>query len=314
MRWDVIAFVHQRMARPCETLRLSAPPEVNAEEAREVLEALSRPELLSFLDRPDTLAGRAVANLLVIATRAQENLTAEDCRNVPRAFQVVLRDHPDAMGVFTKAPAHRGPGSTPISHGAEILVPAALKLSTFTSAGGRQVHIHPQDELHFGIKEPSGYAQPRSGGTIEADIIQLSGDRVIAYDVKYSQSGHYNTTADLNRQLSGVRTKFRDGTLQEFLYVTPGVFGLTFVRRIEQANRDIVRDSAREHRSSIGKGTYGSNNAYAHPRELRYLPPARVTDPGLVDCLNTKGLRDFARHWRIPQVDYCEHVNFSRCR
>ena len=286
---------------------------VDTRGAREVLEALPRHALLNILDHLDTPVGQAISRLLMTATRAQETLTVEDCRNVPLAFKVVFRDHPHAMGVFMKAPAHFGPGSTPISHGAEILVPAALKLGTFSSAAGRHVHINPQDDIHFGIKYPNGYAQPRAHGTIEADILKLSGDKTTAYDVKYSRSGHFNTTEGLSRQLSGVRAKFRDGTLQEFVYVTPGSFGSTFKRQIEETNREIAKGWAREHRSLLGRGIYGTDNQYASPQERVYIPPANVTDPRLIDGLNARGLRDFAQHWHINQVDYCEHVSFSRC-
>src|ERR1019366_6661435 len=128
--------------------------------------------LLQILSDPNNAGYRQVHEALVHITGGKDNMTAKELAVLPQAFHRILKDHPNAMGLFQKAPAHRAPGMSALHQHYEILSTAALIARNFTTSSGRKLGISKQtDRIDFGIKFPHGHAQPRQHGTIEADTL-----------------------------------------------------------------------------------------------------------------------------------------------
>ena len=196
------------------------------DQIREALHNTTKTQLISILEKPDSTAYKALSKLLM--NTMVSKMSDKEKEALPTAFHKILKHTSDTMGLFTKAPSHTGPGSSPVQHHYEILSAAALIENSYKSRSGKSVYINTVDRIDLGIKFSRGYAQPKRFGTIEADILvsrgtinPLSSDfgKTVAIDAKYSKVGKYSNKP-AQRQLDGIRTGFRDGKIQEFFFVT----------------------------------------------------------------------------------------------
>jgi len=233
--------------------RLARIPDELRSEVRAVLHRVSAGRLLPILANPTHRAYPLLQEKLAVAVGGRENMTEEEYQCLPRAFYVVLKDHPDAMGIFEAVPQYRGPGASALHEPYEILAAAALRNPHPTSLG-RNLVISSQDRPDFGLKMPREFAQPSRYGTIEADILVYKPDgREVGIDAKHTRNGVYSSTQGLNRQLEGIRNKLNDGTLHEFYYVTNGRFSDPFRKLVDQANLELAGERAeRYHVPQIG--------------------------------------------------------------
>ena len=112
--------------------------------------------------------------------------------------------------------------------------------------------------------------------------------------------------------MEGVRTNFKNGTLNEFHYVTNVTFSDEFKKEVDRTNLQLVQDYI----------TY-NNKRFSSPegiKELTYLTdaerevmPAGKVEPGTLGSLRkyTEPVKAFAALYKINQVEMCEHVTYS---
>lgn len=288
------------------------------DQIRETLHNSSRNQLLSILEKPDSPAYKAVSQLL-IGTMVSK-MSVQEKNALPAAFHTILKHTPNAMGLFVKAPSHRGPGSSPVQHHYEILATAALIESRnyksinghYKSKSGKDLYIAPLDRVDFGMKFSRGYAEPRRFGTIEADMLvsrstlnPFSEDfgKTVAIDAKYSQIGKYSNKPE-QRQLDGIRTGLRDGKVHEFFFVTNREFGKNFKDAIEKENLLIAKDFV--HR--INREYKDVPQNLLTEQELKNIPTQKT--PSVFFTVHTKEVADFVTKYKIPQIDICENVHY----
>lgn len=281
------------------------------DEVRTALNRASSQTLLKILEDPKHRAYQSVSHLLEKAVGTK--MGQAERSKLPEAFALILRDHPDAMGVFQKAPAHYGPGATPVSHHYEILGTAALKLGAKPTMLGRELHIATNDRVDFGMKLSKGYAQPRRFGTIEADqLIHRPGimGKVFGIDEKHSERGKRGVPdkGDFQRQLDGIRTGFQDDKLHEFYFVTNGVFAEDFKTMVMKENLRIAKDWAKETNRLYFSGERGIDRTCLTEEEKKSIPPGRI-DEKLFNEYNEE-VKSFIGKYEISQIDICEHVKY----
>lgn len=273
---------------------------------RAVLNRASSQTLLNILSNPKHPAYEPVKGLLEKSFASE--MTPAEAQKLPEAFLTIIKRHPDAMGLFVKAPAHRGPGTSPVQHHYEILSAAALMKKTFTTVAGKSLVISSGDHVDFGIKFAKDYAQPRRHGTIEADILVHKGiimdAKTVGVDSKYSKTGKYTQKPGLQRQLDGIRTGFRDGKIDEFIYVTNGKFAGKFQEKVQEMNLMIAKDFA-EQANKLYKDV---PSELLRKEEKQNIPAGKLSP----DFFNkyTDEVKDFVTGYNVPQIDMCHHVKF----
>lgn len=278
--------------------------------ARNTLRKTSSKRLIKILSDRKNPEYQAVSKMLISAINS--NMNYKEKEKLPEAFSVVLDKQPDAMGLFEKAPAHRGPGSSAVQHHYEIFSAAALISGSNKSVRGKTLSINPGDRLDFGIKLSKGYAQPRRYGTIEADLSvgksSLMDHRTVAIDCKFSETGNFGVKDDLQRELDGVRTGFRDGKIDEFYFVTNGVFGDTFKEVVNRENLEIARDYATRHNRLYQDEKHGIDRGNLTEKEARSIPPGKV--PESLFREDNETVKEFVNNYNVPQIDMCQHVKY----
>lgn len=291
-------------------------------------------KLLQILSDPNNAGFRQVHEALVHITGGRDKMTAKEFAVLPQAFHRILKDHPNAMGLFQKAPAHRAPGMSPLNQHYEILSTAALIARNFTTLSGRKLGIcNLTDRIDFGIKFPHGHAQPRQHGTIEADTLvtrkvgipPFETVKHIAVDSKYRnidkarpflREPQYDFLSDkhreeVKRQLQGVRTNFHNGTLNEFHFVTNVTFGDKFKEEVDQTNLRLVQDYVTEHNKQFNSPQGIKELACLHEAERAVMPEGKI-EPGTLGNLEkySERVKEFAARYSINQVEMCEHVTY----
>lgn len=292
-------------------------------------------KLLQMLSDPNNPGYRQVHEALAHVTGGKDNMTAKEFAALPHAFHRILKDHPNAMGLFQKAPAHRAPGMSALNQHYEILSTAALIAHNFTTSSGKTLRISKQtDRIDFGIKFPHGHAQPRQHGTIEADTLVTRKVGIppfetiehIAVDSKYRNTDkarpflrepQYEFLSDkhreeVQRQLEGVRTNFKNGTLNEFHFVTNVTFSDEFKEVVDRTNLRLVQDYITEHNKQFNSPQGIKELAYLHEAERAAMPAGKV-EPGTLGSLEkySQPVKEFAARYKINQVEMCEHVTYS---
>jgi hypothetical protein len=305
---------HRQSFRSAE----KAPPEtkkISDERLSKIRSAMHRApaELIwNILKDPNHRAHESIKTL--IARSIGCSMEVLDLHKVAEALVVVLKDHPDAMGLFEKAPSHRGPGASPLSHHYEITSAAALKEATFKTLSGKDLFISPADRLDFGIKFARDYAQPKRYGTIEADILvgrgkNLVDEKTLAIDAKYSQTSIRGVPDqnELNRQCEGIRTGFKDGKINEFCFVTNGVFNRKFREMIDIENLRIAKDWVKQ----TDQLYRDIDKNILEPEERSNRPEDIISDK-FFHKNNIEQVQEFIRKYDIPQIELCQHVKFRQ--
>lgn len=267
--------------------------------------------LLKILDDPDHPDFQSVQNLLVKIMETEKNkMTEAEKALFPHACRIVLREHPTAMGLFMAATKERAPEQSAVQHHYEILSAAAMMKSEVTTRSGKKFTINPADRTDFGIKMAAGYGQTKRHGTIEADImVHKPGmfgltEKTVGIDSKYSQDRKYGKLPELERQLKGIQIGFRDGKIDEFIFVTNGIFKKEFIEKVDEYNVKIVEDVIRGKNKELLK----TPNEYLTNAEKANLPESVIKKEIVKDDEQRKEL---VAKYNIPQIDICEHVNFK---
>ena len=285
-------------------------PERRGQIRRAMQRSMAGP-LVKILSDTSHRAHASAAALLARAVQSpQDPMTENEQRLVVQAFVRIVRDHPDAMGIF-EAASNYGPGASPLSHPYELFAAAALTKISHASSSDREFAILKTDRLDFGIKLAKGYGQTKRFGTIEADIMvqrpkTLAGAAFIALDAKFSRSGSYGVTNGLQRQLDGVRTGLRDGKVDDFFFVTNGVFSHRFKEMVAAENILIALDFYKQ----AGDRMRGVDQSLLSPEEAAATPEEKL-GAEFFKPENTARVQDFVKKYHVAQVELFEYVNFS---
>ena len=280
------------------------------EKIRAALNRTSSETLQTILSNPNHPAYGSVSRLL--AKSVGQNMTQAELQKLPEAFSTILKKQPNAMGIFEKGPSHRGPGATAVQHHYEIFSAAALISGSYRTARGKVLSIGPGDRVDFGMKFASGYAQPKRYGTIEADILVnksfFMNNKIVAIDCKFSENGIFGAKDGLQRELDGVRTGFRDGKIDEFCFVTNGIFGEGFKEKVQAENLEIARDYARRHNRLYQDEKQGIDRGYLTEEEKKSIPPGKIPESFFRE--GNEKVKEFVNRYDIPQIDMCQHVKY----
>jgi len=242
-------------------------------------------------------------------------LTRDDESKLSKALKTVLDVQKNPQGLFENPPKHRGPGADSMKHGGELLTIAAIiQKGKVYSLSGKPLYIDKTtDIIGFGQKLPAKYALPsRKKGTIEADTLIvrnkggiLGGLDVIGIDTKYSKiSSTYGVFPGLERQLKGIQNCFRDGSLQEFFFVSNVQFTGDFKNRVHDYNVKIFKDrmeSDRDLRNNFGK--------YLSSIEKETYIPQKFENFDFYK--NPTALEQAAKDYPISQIELCEKVTYK---
>jgi hypothetical protein len=288
---------------------------LSRKDMRQVLEAASRDKtLLSVLSDPHNIGYRQLQEALAHVTGGRAKMTDKEFIALPQAFRTILKDHPNAMGIFQKAPSHRAPGMSAVAQHYEILSTAALKTGEFRTSSNKSLAIYPTDRVDFGIKFAHGFAQPSQHGTIEADILihRNSGiidgllmrqEKAIAIDAKYTKDDQYSNVP--HRQLAGIRNGFNDGKFDEFIFVTNKEFSKDFKKAVGETNLGLVHDYITKHNQD-----FRSEELKFLTAEERAAMPAEIVELSRLSDLKeyTQAVKEFAERYDIDQIEVCEYV------
>ena len=267
--------------------------------------------LVKILSDPSHRAHASAAALLVKAVQSpRDPMPQDEQRLAVEAFVRIVEDHPDALGLF-EAAAKYGPGASPLSHPYELFAAAALATRCCASSSNREFTIRQTDRLDFGIKLAKSYGQPKRFGTIEADIMvqrpkHLVDTTVIALDTKFSRTGRYSTVDGLQRQLDGIRTGLRDGKVDDFFFVTNGIFAQPFKDLVAAENIRIARDfytQAAYRMRGVDRSLLTAEEAVTTPDEklgASFFKPE-----------NAARVQEFVQKYNVVQVELFEHVRFN---
>jgi len=279
--------------------------------ARDALRKASSKTMSDILSNKNHPAYKSVSNLLASAINSK--MTVKEKTKLPEAFSVVLDKQPDAMGLFEKAPTHRGPGSSAVQHHYEIFSPAALISDSYQTVKGKTLSINPGDRVDFGMKFASGYAQPKRYGTIEADLLvnksSFMNEKTVAIDCKFSETGNFGAKDGLKRELDGIRTGFRDGKIDEFCFVTNGIFGEGFKEKVQAENLEIARDYATRHNRLYHDEKHGIDRDNLTEEEVKSIPPGKI--PESLFRKDDVKVKEFVNTYEVPQIDMCQHVKYK---
>jgi hypothetical protein len=262
--------------------RSARNPHLSAERKaaiRRSMQRLMTGPLLEILSDPEHRAHAAAASLLVKAVEnPRDPMPENEQRLLVGAFVEVVRDHPDAIGIFQAASKY-GPGATPLSHPYELFAAASLVTAPHQSLSGRKFAIDPVDRLDFGIKMAKGYSQPKRFGTIEADIMihkpkNVIDETITTLDAKFSRTGVYQTTHGLARQLDGIRIGLR-GLVTRHCWVDieyQTADGKNVAERIEGFPAMIFQHEFDHLEGVLYKPEGGSFPCRCRPRQSSWLP------------------------------------------
>ena len=245
---------------------------------------------------------------------SQGKLTRDDEWKLPKALKTVLDFQKNPQGLFENPPKHRGPGADSMKHGGELLTTAAIlqKGKVYSSAGNELYIDKTTDIIGFGQKLPAKYALPsRKKGTIEADTLIvrdkgiLGGFDVIGIDTKYSKTSFtYGVFPGLERQLKGIQSSFRDGSIQEFFFVSNVKFTGDFKSRVHDYNINIFKDrleSDIDLRNSFGKYLSSTEKEIYIPQKFERFDFHK----------NPTALVQAAKDYQVSQIELCEEVNYK---
>lgn len=225
------------------------------------------------------------------------------------AIYSILKEHPNPQGLFEKPPTHRGPGSTSVDHPYEVLCAAALVQGEVKSSTGHLLKIYSTDRLDLGQKSPSNnILSTAKKGTIESDILiqrdNILQSKIIGIDAKYTKETTYKPKPGLARQLNGVKSALQDRDITEFHFVTNAQFSNTFKTMVENVNRELIADAMIK-----------NNELYSGIRDIISKPEKET-----INAVELAAKLDFQRDRgkinplidnRVPQIGYCEGVNFK---
>ncbi len=252
-----------------------------------------------------------IQNLLVKAL-SNGQLAREDEWNLSIALKTVLNFQNDPQGLFEKPPASRGPRSSAMQHGAELLTTAAIVQKSYYSTTGKKLFIDKVfDTIGFGQKLPAKYTLSK---TIEADTVIardtniFGGYDLIGIDTKYSKTSSTYGIKDrehFERQIEGVRFNFKDGNLQEFYFVSNVKFSPEFKKGVQDCNIKIFNDMMKNDvslRKEAGKDL--------HPEEAKnYIPEEYSRIDFYKDRIAFEQVIKNCPH--VPQIQICEDVTFK---
>jgi hypothetical protein len=326
-------LVEAKQIKKGEFIRLlNQRSKLKPNDVRAILQLAAKDKkLLEILSDPNNAGYRQVREALAHVTGGKGKMTEKEFAMLPHAFQRILKDHPNAMGLFEKASAHRAPGMSAVNQHYEVLSTAALKAKEFTTTSGKRLAIHSTDRVDFGIKFPRGHAQPKRHGTIEADTLvtrkmgMLEPDKYIGIDAKYRNTDKWRPLIgqpeydifsvkhleEVRRQLDGIRNNLNNGTLHEFYYVTNVKFGDQFRGEVNKTNLQLVQSYIANHNDKFSSEQGIKELSYLHPKERTAIPEGRV-EPKDLGNLNqySKAVVAFAAKYEIKQVEMCEHVTY----
>jgi hypothetical protein len=255
-------------------------------------------------------------------------LTRDDEWKLSKALSTVLDLQDNPQGLFSNPPKHRAPGADSMKHGGELLTTASIiqktridrvfnSFSGIPTSLGNQLYIDSRtDIIGFGQKLPSKYALPsRKKGTIEADTLisrvtkrdPIFRDeyKLIGIDTKYSKtSSTYGVFPGLERQLSGIQNAFRDGSIQEFYFVSNVQFTGGFKERIFDYNVTIFKDRM-EHDSDLRRD-FGK---HLNSEERKTYVPERFERFDFYK--NSSALKEAAKEYGVSQIGLCEEINYK---
>lgn len=282
------------------------------ERIRGGLQRASAENMVRILSNAKNPAYPALSGMVAKAIRA-EQLADHDLSKVPTAIKTILRHSPDAMGLFEKAPLRRGTGSSPVQHPYEALCAAALIQRPFYSTSGRLLCIDILDRMDFGLKFAADHAHPKRYGTVEADLLiekrttLALNDKTIAVDAKYSKTGRFGAKDDFDRELAGFSKALLDGQVDEVYFVTNGVFGRDFEKKVETANVELARKWAETHNRLYQEGKHTIDRDQMTREEKKSTPLGKI-DLSAFEQPGEK-LAAFIRKYNVPQIDMCTHVD-----
>lgn len=280
------------------------------EQVKSALYKSSSQRFASILTNPDHPSHSTIANIINKSLDVMNIMTEKEKTALPKALGHILKRHPSAMGLIEKPPAHRGPGASKVQHFYEVLSAAALMVGSFKTTSGKSLSIGPGHRVDFGIKYSKDYAQPKHHGTIEGDIVVTRGlfEKTLTIDAKHSKTGIYNLESGFQRELDGIRTGFRDGKIEEFCFVTKGIFGDGFKKAVDSENLEIARDYAKKHNRLYHQGNYTIDRNCLTEAERAAIPPGKIPEAFFDEFCHE--VREFIQTYDIPQIDVCEHVRY----
>jgi hypothetical protein len=325
---ELARHVASKQIKKHELLRmLNHKNKLQRRDVRELLQkAVEDQSLMKILVNPNDVGYRRVRDALAHVTGGKGKMTEKELAVLPEAFRTVLKDHPNAMGLFKKAPSERAPGMSPVNQHYEVLSAAALKMKEVRTTSNKSLAIYNTDRVDFGIKMAKGHAQPKRYGTIEADIlIHRPADplglteKVIGVDAKYTKGVNkkyeiisQNHLNDFRRQLDGVRNNLNNGNLNEYHFVTNKEFGDTFKGEVEKTNLQMVKDYLGRHNEQFHSGDAARDLNYLTAEEKASMPD-RLVDPRELGGLSeySDAVRQFADRYNINQIEISEHVKYT---
>lgn len=313
-RWDAEAIDRSRSGKSMapDSKIAEQMERVKTETARQALETAIQsrvPELKAILADPEDPRYKAVQGLLEKAL-SNGQLTEVDESRLASALNTVLNNNDSPKGLFAKLPAYRGPGSSAMQHGGELLITAAIiQKGGVPTSLGNTLSIQKHETVAFGQKLAARYAlSPRSMNTVEADTLIIRDGSYVGIDTKYSKSSDtYSVTDRLERQLSGIRTCYRSGELREFYFVSNVKFSPTFKSMVERHNIEVFKDRLRddlEMRGGFGK--------YLTKEEAKGYIPEEFAKYDFTR--NITALREASKTYGVRQTGLCEGVKYDGSR
>lgn len=262
--------------------------------------------LKGILAKPGETRYKIVQELLA-KSLSHGQLARNDELKLGPALKTVLDIQKNPQGLFENPPKQRGPGAESMKHGAELLTTAAIiQRGGVSTSLGNKLRIYSTDTIGFGQKFASNYSvSTRKMDTIEADTLINRGEKVIGIDTKYTRtSTTYSVTHELDRQLRGVKNCFRDGSLQEFYFVSNIKFSTPFKHKVEEYNIEIFKD-----RLGMDNRLKNEFGRYLTDEEKKYYIPEEFEKFNFKE--NIQALRNAAKTYGVPQIGLCEDVRYD---
>lgn len=285
----------------------------------------SAEDFLKALDDPKD-PRHAIIEQLIHKSLSNGKLRSSDEDKLAAALSMVLHFQKNPSGLFQNPPKTQGPGADSMKHGGELLSTAAIIRESKIWGGirtslGNKLHLDKQNDIiGFGQKLPAYYALPtRKKGTIEADTLisritrhdPIFGNEYkrIAIDTKYIKYSRlsidptYGVFPGLERQLKGIRNAFNDESIQEFYFVSNVRFSDEFKDYVKDYNIKIFKDNL-QNDSRLMKGV----EKHLTEKEKQTYIPKEFAKLDLHK--NYEAVEKAAREYKVPQIGYCEYVNF----
>lgn len=257
--------------------------------------------VLSNLNHPQ----HDLVNKTLIKAFGEGKVTKPMEEKLSRAVHTILKDHSNPQGLFEKPPTHRGPGSTSVDHPYEVLCAAALVQDKVKSSTGHLLKIYSTDRLDLGQKSPSNHIlSTAKKGTIESDILIQRNGNVIGIDAKYTNKTTYRPKPGLTRQLKGIKSALQDYDITEYHFVTNAKFSSDFKKMVDNMNRELIADAMKNNEELYG----GIRNIISTPEQKTINAVELATK---LDFERDRGKINSLINNRVPQIGYCEEVNFK---